>query len=187
MLTVLCPFWQATWRAVWPMASSTSTLDTCWTRSWRSSVRPLTANQWICSRSYCQFILTTGVLQINYNDHYMIIYCNKSSPRRGHSTHCSQSLIIADVDISTVFQKSTHALFLPKGTEHRKAINMNTMTLCCSFLCHFTHPATITVDSLLVKTKLSSSYTTQTVAGTSMFVVAMEQPHIAFITWSKGP
>lgn len=144
MLTVLCPFWQATWRAVWPMASSTSTLDTCWTRSWRSSVRPLTANQWICSRSYCQFILTTGVSQINYNDHYMIIYYNKSSPRRGHSTHRSQSLIVADVDISTVFQKFAHALFLPKGTEHRKAINMNTMTPC---------------------------YTTQTVAETSLFVV----------------
>lgn len=32
------------------MASSTSTLQTCWTRSCRSSVRPFTANQWICSR-----------------------------------------------------------------------------------------------------------------------------------------
>ena len=49
-LTVLCPFWQATCRAVCPMASSTSTLVTCWTRSWRSSVRPFTASQWICSR-----------------------------------------------------------------------------------------------------------------------------------------
>lgn len=112
----------------------------------------------------------------------MIIYCNKSPPKRGHSTHCSQSLIVADVDISTVFQKFAHALFLPEGTAHRKAINMNTMTPCCSFLCHFTHPAAITVlsiDSLLVKTKLSSSYTTQTVAGTSLlslFVVAMALP-----------
>lgn len=48
-LTVLCPFWQATCRAVCPMASSTSTLDTCWTRSCSSSVRPFTASQWICS------------------------------------------------------------------------------------------------------------------------------------------
>lgn len=45
--TVLCPFWQATCKAVWPMASSTSTLDTCCTRSWRSSVLPFTASQWI--------------------------------------------------------------------------------------------------------------------------------------------
>lgn len=40
LLTVLCPFWQATWRAVCPMTSSTSTLVTCCTRSWSSSVRP---------------------------------------------------------------------------------------------------------------------------------------------------
>lgn len=49
-LTVLCPFWQATCKAVCPIASSTSTLDTCCTRSCSSSVLPFTASQWIWHR-----------------------------------------------------------------------------------------------------------------------------------------
>lgn len=45
-----------------------------------------------------------------------------------YSTHSSQSLIIADVNISIIFQKFAHALFLSKETGKQRLIWISTIT-----------------------------------------------------------
>lgn len=88
------------------MASSTSTLVTCCTRSWSSSVRPFTASQWIYSTVRAQ--------------HRRSVTFDSAAQR----TYSSQALVVADVDISTVLQKFPHALLLPGESERGRCLDI---------------------------------------------------------------